>query len=419
MRMLANIFMCVGCFIFVKSNPGTVDSITGTDRGPSQVWPLSFAILAFYLCTLFELRVFKPLGVVVNIILNITRRSMWYFLTFFLFLVGFTHALLHMLHSRKYVFCGNNCTDGEYQDDYPVDFFAALSATYFFLAGRYDPVSNSLDKGTANIHIMMVVFYTFSGVLFMNIIIAVMNDAFDESKRQSHIAWTTQLSKVIANLEYIFIRKGWRNSDFFPDYIYYVVSEKEPGFGAEAASGKQNSAQVTQEELAEIRSLRQNVTQVIQEELAGVRRCLQQNANQVVQEELTETLRSLRQMQEDFARSIQAQKPAAAATSLAQELPSLSSDSQPELDPCSRIPTAQPSGRETEGFTIAPEKASMDANSSEPPGHEIARASTRLQKNNASNPVDVDENGGDGNDGTSDQAQIAPPQRAHTDDREP
>lgn len=83
---------------------------------------------------LFELRVFKQLGIAVNIIFNITQRIVGFFMIFAIVLVGFTHALLYTLHTRTYHPCeDNSCDDTDYITSYPTGFFQAFSATYFFL----------------------------------------------------------------------------------------------------------------------------------------------------------------------------------------------------------------------------------------------------------------------------------------------
>ncbi|KAI7829628.1 hypothetical protein BC939DRAFT_441306, partial [Gamsiella multidivaricata] len=235
MDLAAYVLPVVGCLMFLQTQPGPIDistDIVDGDRGPSQIWVMSFAILALYMNILFELRVIKQLGIVVNIILNITRRIGWFFLIFGLFLIAFTHALLHLLHTRRYDPCvANDTCEGEgrdYPDGYPTGFFSALSATYFFLAGRYDPISDSFDKGSTSFHVMMVIFFFFTAILLLNILIALMNDAYNESKDQGQLAWLKQWSEVIAEVEIFLMSQGARqNRNYFPDYVYYGANEQE------------------------------------------------------------------------------------------------------------------------------------------------------------------------------------------------
>ncbi|KAG0351534.1 hypothetical protein BGZ54_003202, partial [Gamsiella multidivaricata] len=224
MRLVAHILPIIGCSSILKAHP----SSEATDPGPSQIWVMSFAILALYLNMLFEMRVIKQLGIVVNIILNIMRKIVWFFLIFGVFLVAFTHALLHLLHTRKYDACEDGCEDRDYPDGYPKKFFDALSATYFFLAGRFDPISTSFDKGTTSFLIMMMIFFFFTTILLLNIFIALMNDAFNESSVQGEVAWLKQWSEVVADVEVFYMSNtSHHNHNFFPDYIYYGASEKD------------------------------------------------------------------------------------------------------------------------------------------------------------------------------------------------
>ncbi|KAI8351616.1 hypothetical protein B0O80DRAFT_109389 [Mortierella sp. GBAus27b] len=130
----------VGCFLFLNTAPKSHES-EGIDHGPEEIWVMSFSILFLYMNILFELRVIKHLGIVVNIILNITKRIAWFMLIFLLFLVGFTHALLHLLHTRDYCLQGDtDCQpDGDFPDAYPTNFFKALFASYFFLVSDLCP----------------------------------------------------------------------------------------------------------------------------------------------------------------------------------------------------------------------------------------------------------------------------------------
>ncbi|KAI8351683.1 hypothetical protein B0O80DRAFT_111103 [Mortierella sp. GBAus27b] len=219
----------VWCFLFLKESSAKNQDDTGIDRGPKQIWAMGFVILALYLNLLFELRVFKPLGIVVNVILNIGVRIKWFFLVFAVFLVSFTHGFLYVLHTRRYRSCQNGSCDGtDYPSSYPTGFWPALSATYFFLGGRYDPIDNSLDNGSVSFHVMMVIFYFFTVIILLNVLIALMNDAFTVGERGGEFARLKVLCEVISGLENYTMTDGARRRvDYFPKYIYYCASEEE------------------------------------------------------------------------------------------------------------------------------------------------------------------------------------------------
>ncbi|KAG0278698.1 hypothetical protein BGZ95_003378, partial [Linnemannia exigua] len=88
-------------------------------------------------------------------------------------IIAFTITLLHLLRSCSYEGCGHS--DTEYEDtDYPRNFFSALSATYFFLGGRFDPVESEMDA-TENqdwaFRLTMFVFLFSTTILMLNVLI--------------------------------------------------------------------------------------------------------------------------------------------------------------------------------------------------------------------------------------------------------
>ncbi|KAF9344391.1 hypothetical protein BGX34_005737 [Mortierella sp. NVP85] len=221
-----------GCFIFLNAKPGVRED-TGVDGGPSQVWVLAFAILLLYLNIIFELRIIKPLGRAVNIIVNITKKIIWFLLIFAVFLMSFTHALLYVLHTRRYRPCKDGqpddpCKGGDYPSKYPTNFFEALSTTYFFMSGRYGPVEESFDHGTVGFRFMMVLFFLFTVILLLNVLIALMNDAFNMSETEGERTYWKLLSEVIAELELITsYNERMSGGESYSQYIYYCASEEE------------------------------------------------------------------------------------------------------------------------------------------------------------------------------------------------
>ena len=99
-----------------------------------------------------------------NIIINITKKIGWFLFIFALFLISFTHALLYVLHTRRYRECevkdeDGTCKDSDYPSNYPTNFFEALGTTYFFMVSDcnihstergWNRVSHSLALDTNN-----------------------------------------------------------------------------------------------------------------------------------------------------------------------------------------------------------------------------------------------------------------------------
>ncbi|KAF9110688.1 hypothetical protein BGX27_006013, partial [Mortierella sp. AM989] len=239
MDLITYITCVTGCIMFLNERP----PVGAVDSGPHQTEALSFAILALYLNLLFELRIFKQLGIVVNMIFNIAQKIIWFLMILGFFMISFTLALQHLLHTRQYrpacIIKDSNTTNTtnttdmtcdleDYSGGYPTNVFAALTDTYFFLVGRYEPVGNSLDKGSTSFRIMMLIFFLFTAILLLNILIALMNDAYDHSKSQGEVAWLKQLSMVISEVErFWMIKRDREESDYFPDYIYYYAPEQD------------------------------------------------------------------------------------------------------------------------------------------------------------------------------------------------
>ncbi|KAG0018812.1 hypothetical protein BGZ80_006706 [Entomortierella chlamydospora] len=202
--------------------------------GPHLIWWISFALLAVYINVMFELKVFQPLGTAIHIILNIARRIIWFMAVFAITLIAFTHAFMHITHTRK-----NKCLDltGEEQSQcealeskYPKN-FTALFSTFFFIAGIYDPLSNDLDPNSDtgySFRIMLSLFIFFTVILLMNVLIAIMNDGYSESRDEGQLTWLKQWSEVIVDAELFMMRRSTRqNKYFFPDYIYYAANPQD------------------------------------------------------------------------------------------------------------------------------------------------------------------------------------------------
>ncbi|KAF9926711.1 hypothetical protein BGZ65_007184, partial [Modicella reniformis] len=95
-------------------------------------------------------------------------------------------------------------------------------------AGRYNSIDTSFEKGTVSFTIMMVIFYFFSVILLLYVLIAIMNDAFNESEKEGELAHWKLLSGVIAEVEtHAMFNAERERGDYYPKQIYYCASEEE------------------------------------------------------------------------------------------------------------------------------------------------------------------------------------------------
>ncbi|KAF9966698.1 hypothetical protein BGZ73_000895 [Actinomortierella ambigua] len=212
--------------MLVNSNRNPVEDL---GFGPNQVWVVGFSILIMYLHLLFELRVIRSLGIFVNIIINITKKIMLFLILFTVLVIGFSHALLYSTHTHQV-----NCVPGSYGCDlsegatkYPSGFFAAVAATYFFVAGRWDPLDEELDRpNDVAFHVIMIIFLVFTVILLLNVLIAIMNMAYEECQEEGEMAWLKQWSQVLDEIAHIFLTP-WQKQTYLPDYVYYEATAKE------------------------------------------------------------------------------------------------------------------------------------------------------------------------------------------------
>ncbi|KAG0226466.1 hypothetical protein BGW42_003633, partial [Actinomortierella wolfii] len=214
-------------------------------KGPERIELIWLAIISMYLhlvSSIFKFlilgNIYRPLGIIVNIIIRITRRIAWFFIIFAIMIVGFTHALIHVLNTKeaecKPLEDGTipdtlSCQEFEPPSSFPAGFFEGISGTLFFLAGRYDFVEGNFEQGDLSFHLLMIIFYFFTGLVLLNVLIALMNDAYNQCSEEGQLAWLKQWSKVLDEVEMIFLRhfQTKRLRNLFPDYIYYAAPTQD------------------------------------------------------------------------------------------------------------------------------------------------------------------------------------------------
>ncbi|KAG0327967.1 hypothetical protein BGZ99_006466, partial [Dissophora globulifera] len=191
----------------------------------------SFSILVIYLHILFELRAIQSVCTIVTIILSITRKIRVFFIIFAASIFAFTHAFLHLLwagsiESRQQLLNEQNNDTSSLV--YPQNFGKALSATYFFMGGRYDPIASMFTSGDGAFHMMMVIYFFFTVILMLNVLIALINAAYTAADESWRPVWLENRLYYVANAENMtFQIPGFRGThDWFPSEIYYTATAK-------------------------------------------------------------------------------------------------------------------------------------------------------------------------------------------------
>ncbi|KAF9940151.1 hypothetical protein BGZ67_008192, partial [Mortierella alpina] len=219
---------------------------------------------------LFELRVNKTVCQFVTVIIRIISQIR----IFFIFTAGifaFTVATLHILHSCPFKGCSDPSTK------LPSKFFYALSATYFFMGGRYDAVN------------------------------ALINVAFSVGDGTWRLVWFLNKLQVIESAENLSYHiPGFRqSSSWFPKEIYYSASKKQvlafekahPRAEGHDAVIRDNSHQSEQED--PLKLLRQQ-QETLQKEMENMRDQSREQ-NGALRKQNDELKRQLSQLQESFA----------------------------------------------------------------------------------------------------------------------
>ncbi|KAF9968840.1 hypothetical protein BGZ70_003578 [Mortierella alpina] len=186
-------------------------------REDGQVYLLSFSVLFIFIHFLFELRISKTVCHFVTIIIRIMGEIRVFFVVFSAGIIAFTIAILHMLHACP----TDDCKRAE--SKFPVDFFHAFSSTYFFMGGRYDSVSVEFESQVWSFHVMMIIYFFFTAILLLNVLIALINVAFEVGDNNWRLVWLENRLAYVESAENMTYHiPGFRQAhNWFPKEIYY------------------------------------------------------------------------------------------------------------------------------------------------------------------------------------------------------
>ncbi|KAF9343747.1 hypothetical protein BGX34_006416, partial [Mortierella sp. NVP85] len=95
--------------------------------------------------------------------------------------------------------------------------------------GRFDPVGDSIENGSITFRVTMMIFFFFTVILLLNVLIALVNDAFNESVNESGSSYWKLVADVIAEVEtqaiFSVLLRGFSGSG--REYIYYCADDEE------------------------------------------------------------------------------------------------------------------------------------------------------------------------------------------------
>ncbi|KAF9585562.1 hypothetical protein BGW38_001792 [Lunasporangiospora selenospora] len=180
---------------------------------------------------LAELRVSENVCKYITMVFGIIHEIKVFFMVLAASMIFFTIAIVHVIHGAV--------SDSERPSDasLPKDFLGALSTVYLLMGGWYDPLNKDMyidgEEGIMGAYknglllLMVMVYFTFSSVLMLNVLIALINSAFvkaDDSWRQVWLENRLQYIESAENMSYHI--PGFRNTfDWFPETIYYTATQ--------------------------------------------------------------------------------------------------------------------------------------------------------------------------------------------------
>ncbi|KAF9911926.1 hypothetical protein EC991_001832 [Linnemannia zychae] len=109
----------------------------------------------------------------------------------------------------------------------PEGFFVALSSTYYITAGSFDSMQRVLKTGDWMLRFMLIIF-VFTTTIMLNILIGLVNHAFDNDDRISKFEWLENRMLWVTSAENLL--RGvpfFKSKDWFPEKIYYTATPQQ------------------------------------------------------------------------------------------------------------------------------------------------------------------------------------------------
>ncbi|KAF8934276.1 hypothetical protein BGZ47_010432 [Haplosporangium gracile] len=188
--------------------------ILGHISGDKNLGFLSFSVLFISLHMLFELRVVKSVCHFVTIIIQVIKTIRVFFFVFTGGILGFT-------------------------------------------GGRYDPFNNDFKSDNWAFHLMLIVFFFFTVILMLNVLIALINLAFNNGDQTWRLTWLENRMRYVESAE----------------NMTYIFSIARPDGASKGGGGEDDntSMQLYFEQKRAIDNLRSELKDGIKEELQDLR----------------------------------------------------------------------------------------------------------------------------------------------------
>ncbi|KAF9583333.1 hypothetical protein BGW38_009734, partial [Lunasporangiospora selenospora] len=201
----------------------SIRQITNTvnDNTSATTADFSFSVVFVFLNLLAELRVSSTVCKYITILFGIFSEIKVFSLVLATSTIFFTIAIIHTVHGRvgTPVNTDNSGNPGNstFPDNpgLPDSFLGAISTVYLMMGGRFDPLNSDLyaegegDTGSvyknAPLLVMVMVYFTFSSILMLNVLIALINNAFikaDDRWKQAWLENRLRYVEIAENMSY-------------------------------------------------------------------------------------------------------------------------------------------------------------------------------------------------------------------------
>ncbi|KAI8147865.1 hypothetical protein BJV82DRAFT_593684 [Fennellomyces sp. T-0311] len=199
----------------------------------------AISVFVLWLHTLVRLRVLRDLGLVFEIVVQISRRMLSLAFLLLIVLCTFTHTFIVLLYSvsdREFVpsYVGTvdtvmplEMTNNPDSANRFRDVGVAVKTVWFFLHGRWDVLQGRPVESRPLVNILSVIFSLSTNIILFNVLIALMTSIVAEVKRKGKRVWIAYLAESLAEIE-LFWCFPWerQNQKYHPTYIYYVAHVK-------------------------------------------------------------------------------------------------------------------------------------------------------------------------------------------------
>ncbi|KAI8883517.1 hypothetical protein K501DRAFT_333305 [Backusella circina FSU 941] len=206
----------------------------------------SIAILILWTHAILRLRVFRQFGILIEIIIQLSKKIMPIIGIMVLVIFAFTHAFIAQLRLFNNQFFQEQFQGGATDEDgnplanattytiYDVsssnnfsNVFRAFSMVWFFIFGVFDPINNG-DAGDDIMTNILAILFTFVTVLiFSNMVIALMSSTVEDVRERGSVAWYSHFAAVVAEIEMVWCTPHQKHDRMNnPSYIYYTASAK-------------------------------------------------------------------------------------------------------------------------------------------------------------------------------------------------